>query len=175
MQNITRSFLLIVLATCGLATSADAHHAANAFFAGDIVIREGTLRGAKIVNPHSYLRLTLDDGTDWVFETQQSATVLRQLGFTAEMFAAGRRVMLSGDSNQDGKKVARWRTFTFLDQSADGDLDVYIVGRIEETELIQDIRSAGNSCENGIEQCYRLSRSARVEIEQNHSEEMMPW
>jgi hypothetical protein len=158
-----------------LATSANAHHAANAFFGGDVVIIEGTLRGAKIVNPHSYLRLTMDDGTDWVFETQQSATVLRQQGFTADMFADGQRVIMSGDSNQDGKKVARWRTFTFLVQSDDGDLNVYIVGRIEESALIQDIRSAGRSCENGIEQCYRLSRHARTEIEKNHSDEPMLW
>lgn len=170
MRNIVRSLLLIILAT-----SADAHHAANAFFGGDIVIIEGTLRGAKIVNPHSYFRLTMDDGTDWVFETQQSSTVLRQLGFSADMFSNGRRVIMSGDSNQDGKKVARWRTFTFIDQSDEGDLDVYIVGRIEESELIQAIRSAGISCENGIEQCYRLSRNARAQIEKNHSGEPMLW
>jgi hypothetical protein len=172
---MVRSVLVIVFAARLLAGSADAHHAANVFFAGDIVIIEGTLRGAKIVNPHSYFRLTMDDGTDWVFETQQSATVLRQLGFTADMFSDGRRVIMSGDSNQDGKKVARWRTFTFLDQSAAGDLDVYIVGRIEESELIQDIRSAASSCGNGIEQCYRLSSNARAEIERTHSDVPMLW
>ena len=175
MLSITRSLLLVVPATWVLATSVDAHHAANAFFGGDIVIKEGTLRGVKIVNPHSYLRLTMDDGTDWVFETQQSGTVLRQLGFTADMFSNGRRIILSGDSNQDGKKVARWRTFTFLDPSDDGDLDVYIVGRIEESALIQEIRSAGLSCENGIEQCYRLSSNVRAQIEKNHSDEPMLW
>jgi hypothetical protein len=84
-------------------------------------------------------------------------------------------VIMSGDSNQDGKKVARWRTFTFLDQSDEGDLDVYIVGRIEESELIQAIGNAGNTCENGIEQCYRLSRNARARIEENHNDEPMLW
>jgi hypothetical protein len=91
------------------------------------------------------------------------------------MFSDGRRVVMSGDSNQDGKKVARWRTFTFLDQSDEGDLDVYIVGRIEESELIQEIRSAGISCENGIEHCYRLSSNARAQIEKDHSDEPMLW
>jgi hypothetical protein len=175
MLNTVRSLLLIVPATWVLATSVNAHHAANAFFGGDVVIKEGTLRGAKIVNPHSYLRLTMDDGTDWVFETQQSATVLRQQGFSADMFADGRRVKMSGDSHQDGKKVARWRTFTFLDQSVGVSLDVYIVGRIEDSELIQDIRNAGVSCENGIEQCYRLSSNARAQIEKGHSLEPMLW
>jgi len=175
MRNIVRTLSIVGLATAGLAGSAIAHHAANVFFGGDIVIIEGTLRGAKIVNPHSYFRLTMDDGTDWVFETQQSATVLRQQGFTADMFSNGRRVIMSGDSNQDGKKVARWRTFTFLDQSDEGDLDVYVVGRIEESALIQDIRNAGISCENGIEQCYRLSSNARAQIENNHSDEPMLW
>ena len=43
MLNIVRSLLLIVPATWVLATSVDAHHAANAFFSGDVVIKEGTM------------------------------------------------------------------------------------------------------------------------------------
>jgi hypothetical protein len=64
MRNIVRTLSIVGLATAGLAGSAIAHHAPNVFFGGDIVIIEGTLRGAKIVNPHSYFRLTMDDGTD---------------------------------------------------------------------------------------------------------------
>ena len=119
--------------------------------------------------------ITMDDGTDWVFETQQSGTVLRQLGFTADMFANGRRVLMTGDSNQDGKKIARWRTFTFLDSSDADNLDVYIVGRIAESELVQQIRSSSVSCNNSIEQCYRLSAKARAQIEETHGGEPMPW
>ena len=167
--------ILVPLLSIVLTASAGAHHAANVFFGGDIVFVEGTLRGAKIVNPHSYLRITMDDGTDWVFETQQSGTVLRQLGFSADMFANGRRVLMTGDSNQDGKKIARWRTFTFLDSSGADNLDVYIVGRIAESELMQEIRSSGISCNNSIEQCYRLSANARARIETTHGDEPMPW
>ena len=169
IRNVGPLLFLIML------VPAAAHHAANVFFGGDIVVIEATLRGAKIVNPHSYLRLTMDDGTDWVFETQQSGTVLRQLGFTAEMFANGRRVLMSGDSNQDGKKVARWRTFSFRDEAGNDDIDVYIVGRIQESEFIREIRNSGSSCGNGIEQCYRLSAASRAQIESNHPNESLLW
>ena len=170
MRTITTSILLIMLTV-----AASAHHAAPAFFGADVVSIEGTIRGSKIVNPHSYLRITMDDGTDWVFETQQSGTVLRQLGFTADMFANGRRVRMSGDAHREGRKIARWRTFTFSSQNDTDDLDVYLVGRFEDSELIKDIRDKGVSCDNGIEQCYRLNAGSRTQIESNHPNESMPW
>ena len=168
-MRTTISLLLLIL----LAVSASAHHAAPAFFGADVVFIDGTIRGSKIVNPHSYLRITMDDGTDWVFETQQSGTVLRQLGFTAEMFSDGRRVRLSGDAHREGKKIARWRTLTFA--SNNGDTDVYLVGRFEESDLVTQIRSEGISCGNGIESCFRLSSELRTQIEKDHPNETMLW
>ena len=170
MRYLATAMLPIVLAA-----SAAAHHAANAYFGGEIVLIEGTIRGAKIVNPHSYLRITMDDGTDWVFESQQSGTVLRQLGFTADMFANGRRVLMSGDSNQDGKKVARWRTFAFPGQSEEDDVEVYIVGRFDESELIKEIRNNGGRCGNSIELCYLLNTNARAKIKEKYGDEATLW
>ena len=168
MRIITTTILLVILAA-----AASAHHAAPAFFGADVVFIDGTIRGSKIVNPHSYLRITMDDGTDWVFETQQSGTVLRQLGFTADMFADGRRVRISGDAHREGKKIARWRTFTF---DADSDsTDVYLIGRFEDSELVTAIRSNGVSCDNGIDSCYRISRTLRTQIEAGHPNETMLW
>jgi hypothetical protein len=156
-----------------LTMAASAHHAAPAFFGADIVFVDGTIRGSKIVNPHSYLRITMDDGTDWVFETQQSGTVLRQLGFTSEMFANGRRVRISGDAHREGKKIARWRTITFV--ADNDDTDVYLVGRFEDSDLVAEIRSKSTSCDNGIESCYRLSQTLRAQIEAGHPNETMLW
>ena len=170
-MRLTLSISLLIL----LAVSASAHHAAPAFFGADVVFIEGTIRGSKIVNPHSYLRITMDDGTDWVFETQQSGTVLRQLGFTAEMFANGRRVRMSGDAHREGKKIARWRTFTFAADNENADTDVYLVGRFEDSDLIAEIRSKSTSCDNGIESCYRLGRSLREALEAGFANETMLW
>jgi len=174
-MQISPMRIIVPLMLVSLSASSFAHHAANAFFAGDVVVIEGTLRGAKIVNPHSYLRITMDDGTDWVFETQQSGTLLRRLGFTAGMFASGRRVLMSGDSNQDGKKVARWRTFSFRDHTDEDDVDVYIVGRIQESEFIREIRNSATPCGNGIEQCYKLSLDVRTQIEKDYPDEAKLW
>jgi len=165
--KISLSLLLL------LAASASAHHAAPAFFGSEVVFIDGTIQGSKIVNPHSYLRITMDDGTDWVFETQQSGTVLRQLGFTAEMFANGRRIRISGDAHREGKKIARWRTFAFA--ADNDDMDVYLVGRFEDSDLVAEIRSKSISCDNGIESCYRLSRALREQIEADHRNAPMLW
>ncbi len=166
---------ILLLSLILLAVSASAHHAAPAFFGADVVFIDGTIRGSKIVNPHSYLRITMDDGTDWVFETQQSGTVLRQLGFTAEMFADGRRVRMSGDAHREGKKIARWRTFAFTANDEDDDVEVYLVGRFEDSELVSEIRSKSVSCDNGIESCYRLGRELRAQIEEGHRNQAMLW
>jgi hypothetical protein len=167
--SISLSLLILLVVT------ARAHHAAPVFFGAEVVFIDGTIRGSKIVNPHSYLRITMDDGTDWVFETQQSGTVLRQLGFTAEMFADGRRVRMSGDAHREGKKIARWRTFSFATDNEADDMDVYLVGRFEDSALVAEIRSKSVSCDNGIESCYRLSGELRAQIEADHQNTLMLW
>src|SRR5690554_5832450 len=90
-----------------LATQAAAHHAASAFFGGPEVLVKGTLTGARLINPHAYFRLTMDDGTDWVFESSGSGTMLRNDGLTDEDFVSGQRVAMTGQANKDGRKNAR--------------------------------------------------------------------
>jgi hypothetical protein len=157
------------------ATSALAHHAANAFFGGETVLISGTLRGVKIVNPHSYFRITMDDGTDWVFESQRSGTALKRAGFTNDIFVDGRRVVMSGDAATDGKKRARWRTVAFPGENDADELELYILGRSFPDSAANLIRGAGQPCANGIPQCVRLDAAARASLEKEHGSQVVVW
>lgn len=152
-----------------------AHHAATAFFGDDIVVIEGTLRGARIINPHSYFRVTTDDGTDWVFESQQSGTLLREMGFTPAMFASGMRVVMTGDANRDGRSIARWRTVTFPGATPDDDVEVYLVGRMQPEPWQEAIRDAGDPCRSGLDACFRLDAADRDEFERRFGGSLGLW
>lgn len=162
MQKLTHSFLAAACAAC-IAWPAFAHHAATAFFGDHVVSVHGEMRGARIINPHSYFRITTDAGVDWVFESQQSGTLLRKLGFTSAMFADGRRVSMTGDASRDGRNIARWRTITlYLENAA---VEVYLVGRMPDSDWQQRIRELGGECDNGIADCYRLSSADREAVD----------
>lgn len=162
MHRLTASFIAIACAAC-VALPAFAHHAATAFFGDRIVQVHGQMRGARIINPHSYFRITTDDGIDWVFESQQSGTLLRKLGFTAGMFSDGRRVSMTGDASRDGRNIARWRTVTLYLE--DGAVEVYLVGRMADSEWQQRVRELGSTCDNEIADCHRLSSTDRAAID----------
>lgn len=155
--------------------SVKAHHAAGAFFGGPLVLIEGRLNGAKIVNPHSYLRVTMDDGTDWLIETAASGTAMRQRGFTEELFANGQRVAVSGDSNKDGRKHARLRTVVFLGTNDRADAEFYFLSRMPEAGWVNDIRRIGGPCDSGIQGCFRLSPEQRAQIDLEYGDEPMIW
>ena len=105
-----------------------AHHAAHAFFGGPVVLVEGTLTGSRIMNPHSYFRVTMDDGTEWVFETAASGSMMRNDGMIDEDFADGQRVAMSGESNSEGRRVARVRSIVFFGDSDSDDAELYFIG-----------------------------------------------
>lgn len=170
---MSRFLILVTLAS--FMVSVKAHHAAGAFFGGPLVVIEGRLNGAKIVNPHSYLRVTMDDGTDWLIEAAASGTLMRQRGFTEELFADGQRVAVSGDSNKDGRKHARLRTFAFLGANNRADAELYFLGRMPEADWVNDIRRMGKPCDSGIQGCFRLSSEQRAQIDLEYGDEPMIW
>lgn len=155
--------LAILIFSCAVAIPVPAHHAATAFFGDEVVHVSGQMRGVRIINPHSYFRIRTDEDVDWVFESQQSGTLLRRLGFTADMFADGRRIAMTGDASRDGRKIARWRTVTLFPDS--GAAEVYLVGRMPDSAWQRRVRELGDACDNEIADCYRLDATARSAID----------
>ena len=163
MSRFTILFTAILL----MATHAAAHHASNAFFGGPEVLVRGTLTGARLVNPHSYFRVTMDDGTDWVFESAGSGTMLRNDGLTDEDFASGQRVAMTGESNKEGRKNARIITVAFYGETDDDDLRLFIIGAsVPNAAWAQLIDGSAPRCNEGtIARCYSVSRELREEVE----------
>ena len=160
-----------------LATQAAAHHAAVAFFGGPEVLVKGTLTGARLINPHAYFRLTMDDGTDWVFESAGSGTMLRNDGLTDGDFASGQRVAMTGESNKDGRKNARIITIALYGESEDDDLTLFVIGAsLPNAAWAQRIDSAAARCNEGtIARCYTVGRDLRVQVEEGFGDDHSLW
>jgi hypothetical protein len=160
---------LLILSTVGLlmAAPAAAHHASNAFFGGPEVLVMGTLTGARLINPHSYFRVTMDDGTEWVFESAGSGTMLRNDGLTDEDFASGQRVAMTGESNKEGRKNARIITVAFYGETDEDDLALYIIGAsLPNAAWAEQIDNSATRCNEGtIARCYTVSSELRKQVE----------
>lgn len=158
----------------------EAHHAAHAFYGGPMVLIEGTLTGSRLMNPHSYFRVTMDDGTEWVFETAPSGSMIRNDGMTEEDFADGQRVAMSGDSNREGRKVARVRSVAFLGESEEDDLELYFLGsRLPQEAYVQEIASLSTRCgdwnDTSLVKCFRVTEETRSQIDAQHGDEHLLW
>ncbi len=173
---MTRTLTLFAIGF-SMATQAAAHHAAHAFFGGPEVLVEGTLTGARLVNPHAYFRVTMDDGTDWVFESAGSGTMLRNDGLTDGDFASGQRVAMTGESNKDGRKNARIITIAFYGESEDDDLTLFVIGAsLPNAAWAQRIDGAATRCNEGtIARCYTVSRDLREEVEEGFGDDHRLW
>jgi hypothetical protein len=170
---------LLILVTVGflIAAQAAAHHAAHAFFGGPEVLIKGTLTGVRLVNPHAYFRVTMDDGTDWVFESAGSGTMLRNDGLTDADFASGQRVAMTGESNKEGRKNARIITIAIYGEADDDDLTLYVIGAsLPNAAWAQRIDSSAARCNEGtIARCYTVSRDLRQQVEEGLSGEHGLW
>jgi len=141
------------------------------------VLVTGTLTGTRLVNPHSYFRITMDDGTEWVFESAGSGTMLRNDGLTEADFASGQRVAMTGESNRQGRKNARIITMAFYGEAEDDDLRLFIIGAgLPNTAWAQRIDAAAPRCNEGtIARCYSVSSELRAAIEGELSGEHGLW
>ena len=146
-----------------LAGVAFAHHSAAAFFDLNTTISlEGVVTAAKLANPHTYYRVTTDDGVDWAWESAGTWTALAKQGWSGETLPMGSRVRLSGTPSISDRPIARYSTIASFGGPADDvmilvELDVFGRGR---PEWFRRLRELGTQCDNGVTDCTMVSRSA---------------
>ena len=142
--------------SCG--SAALAHHAAPAFFDVRATVSvEGTVTAHRLSNPHSYFRLTTDDGVDWAFESGPSWTALAKLGWNESTVPNGARVRMTGNPALNGRPIARYQTI--MVHGADGGASVMIFGG-GRAPWVPRARELGSDCDNGITACVMLEASA---------------
>ena len=142
--------------SCG--SAALAHHAAPAFFDVRATVSvEGTVTAHRLSNPHSYFRLTTDDGVDWAFESGPSWTALAKLGWNESTVPNGARVRMTGNPALNGRTIARYQTI--MVHGADGGASVMIFGG-GRAPWVPRARELGSDCDNGITACVMLKASA---------------
>lgn len=146
------------VACLSFSSAALAHHAAPAFFdVRDTVSVEGTVTAHRLSNPHSYFRVTTDDGVDWAFESGPSWTALAKLGWNESTVPNGARVRMTGNPALNGRPIARYQTI--MVHGADDSAPVMIFGG-GRALWVERARELGSNCENGIEACVILEASA---------------
>jgi len=144
-----------------VAGSARSHHSAAAFFDLDATVSvEGEVTGARLANPHSYYRITTDDGVDWAWESAGTWTTLAKAGWSGETLPFGTRVRMSGTPALTGRPIARFSTIAAFDASGEVmilvDVDVFGRGRPDWFIRAQEL---GRGCENGVGDCVRIDRA----------------
>jgi hypothetical protein len=157
--------LLAGASACLLAFgAASAHHSASAFFDLDATVSlEGVVTGARLINPHSYYRVTTDDGVDWAWESAGTWTALAKAGWSGDTLPAGTRVRMSGTPARTGRPIARFSTIAATGPTLGDDmmilvgLDVFGVGR---PAWFERVRELGSACDNGVNDCSRLDPNA---------------
>ena len=143
--------------------SAVAHHSASAFFDLDATVSvEGVVTAARLANPHSYYRVTTDDGIDWAWESAAAWTALAKQGWSADTLPIGTRVRMTGTPALTGRPIARFSTIAAIDEAAAEImilLDVDVFGRGRPTWFAR-VRDLGSPCNNGVTDCMRLRQDA---------------
>ena len=152
----SRSMAWVAFLSCS--TAALAHHAAPAFFdVRDTVSVEGTVTAHRLSNPHSYFRVTSDDGVDWAFESGPSWTALAKLGWNESTVPNGVRVRMTGNPALNGRPIARYQTIMVHGADDAAPAMIFGGGRAPWVERASEL---GRDCENGIEACVMLEAFA---------------
>lgn len=141
-----------------------AHHSAPAFFdLATTISVEGVVTGARLINPHSYYRVTDDDGVDWAWESAGTWTALAKQGWNDETLPLDTRVLISGTPSLTGQPIARFATIAATGPTLGEDtmilvgLDVFGQGR---PAWFERVRELGSQCDNGVTECTLLNPSA---------------
>jgi hypothetical protein len=113
-------FRLLVALTCVVATdTALAHHGISNFDLNKDISITGTLTGIDLVNPHSWLHITVKEGgkvSEWRCE-MRAATVLKRSGWSTDMFRIGTQVTVTGSPDRSKPRVCYLGTIVFADGS----------------------------------------------------------
>ena len=108
------------LTSCMLVTGyIHAHHGVNGQFDTSQTIEvSGVVTKVRLVNPHSYVYfdVTADDGTieEWRCELA-SGSLLKRKGWTADLFADGTEITISGSPARKEPNACYTQTITFAD------------------------------------------------------------
>ncbi|MDH3421256.1 MAG: DUF6152 family protein [Gammaproteobacteria bacterium] len=94
-----------------------AHHSNSAFDLGNIFVLEGTVAQFDWTNPHVYLVIEEDNGTEWLIETDAVAVMTRS-GWTRDSFVAGD--LVSARINRD-RDLTKAHGLLLSIQSPDGE------------------------------------------------------
>jgi hypothetical protein len=115
---MSRFKVLSAVLAAGGAGNALAHHGIANFDLNKDIAISGTVARLAFVNPHSWLYVNVvgPDGetTEWQCE-MRAATVLRRSGWTAEMFAPGTAVSITGAPDRYEPNTCYLGTVTFAD------------------------------------------------------------
>ena len=94
MRNTLRSSLLVAVGLLAVSTPLFAHHGNASYDAEEVTIK-GTVTAWLWVNPHSFLRVDVEDENGnvvhWVCENNAPSTLVN-FGFTAKTFTPGDEV-----------------------------------------------------------------------------------
>ena len=152
------SFGLTCAAFLSCSSAALAHHAAPAFFDVRATVSvEGNVTAHRLSNPHSYFRLTTDDGVDWAFESGPSWTALAKLGWNELTVPNGARVRMTGNPALNGRPIARYQTIMVHGAGSGASVMIFGGGR---APWAPRARELGSDCNNGIAACVMLEPSA---------------
>ena len=104
----------LALLSC-IAVRGDAHHSLASYDADRVVEISGTLKQAKVANPHSWL--SVDAGSkQWSIETAGTAYVLRNIGgVLRDQFAPGQKVDVSFHPARNGTATGLLVKMRFAD------------------------------------------------------------
>jgi hypothetical protein len=159
----TREFFLTLFLLL-MAPAIYAHHSAPAFFdVRGFTSVSGVISGSRLENPHSYYRVTAEDGTHWAWESGPSWTALAKLGWTRETLPEGTRVRMSGIPALADKPIARFDTIVVF--SEDGGAEIYGLPP-RNTPWAAWVIDEGTPCASGIEDCRRISDTQLMQLQQ---------
>ena len=140
MTSILRHAAGTALAWLALAHGAAAHHGIANFDLNKELAITGTVTQLLLINPHSWLHLDVkgDDGrvTAWKCELR-GASVLRRSGWTAEMFAPGTSITITGSPDRFTPNTCYLGTAVFPDGTR---IDRY--GQIQRAAPVREARPA---------------------------------
>ena len=107
----------MVAATLAVCSIARAHHSSAPFDLENIFVLEGTVTRFDWTNPHVYLVIEEDNGTEWLIETDAVAVMIRS-GWARDSFAPGD--IVSARINRD-RDQAKAHGLLFSIQGPDGE------------------------------------------------------
>ena len=95
--------VLLAVAALAVLPASHAHHSSAPFDLDNILVLEGTVARFDWTNPHVYLVIAQDNGTEWLIETDAVAVMIRS-GWSSDSFAPGDVVSARINRDRDHSK-----------------------------------------------------------------------